>query len=69
MPRVLREHQVHAMQTLLEDVIQGLGWLTLKALTAGRYQPRAPDARLFEGTVGFVILVAVTVAAYAWWPE
>jgi hypothetical protein len=53
----------------VQDVIQGLGWLTLKALTAGRYQPRAPDARLFEGTVGFVILVAVTVAAYAWWPE
>jgi hypothetical protein len=39
----------------------------LKVVTGGRYRS-APDSRLFEGTVGFA-LVAVTVAAYTWWPE
>jgi hypothetical protein len=57
------------MQTLLEDLIQGLGWLTLKALTAGRYRSGTPDARLFEGAVGFVVTAAATVAAYTWWPK
>jgi hypothetical protein len=56
------------MQTLLEDLIQGVGWLMLKVVTGGRYRS-APDSRLFEGTLGFALVLVIAAGIYTWWPR
>lgn len=56
------------MQTLLEDLIQTIGWLMLKPVTGGRYES-APNSRLFEGTLGFALILVIAAGVYAWWPR
>ena len=52
------------MQELIEELIRGLGYVLLRILTFGRYRT-SPDNRLLEGVVGFVLVIAVTCAIYA----
>ena len=53
------------VQGLVEDLIRGLGWASLKILTAGRYKSASDSAAyLFEGALGLLIVACVVVAVY-----
>ena len=53
---------------LLEDSIRGLGWASLKLVTAGRYKSSGDaSAHLFEGTLGLLIVAGIFGAIYYWW--
>ena len=53
------------MQDVIEDIIRWLGWALLKLLTLGRYRGGQPADALAEGSVGFVLIVAVAILVYA----
>jgi len=53
---------------MIEEVIRGLGWASLKTVTGGRYRSAGSSAELFEGTLGLLILAATFSAIYYWWP-
>lgn len=52
------------MQEVLEELVRGLGWIGLKVVTLGQYKSQGASARVFEGTMGLVILGGVAWAAY-----
>jgi hypothetical protein len=52
------------MQELLEDLVRGLGWIGLKAVTLGRHETDGATAQTFERTVGLLILGGLAWAAY-----
>ena len=55
------------VEGLVENVIRGLGWASLKIMTIGRYKSAGDSsAHLFEGALGLVIVACVCVAAYVW---
>jgi len=51
---------------MIEDLVRGFGWVTLKIVTAGRYASTGSSAELFEGTVGLLVLAGITWTAYRW---
>jgi hypothetical protein len=51
---------------MVEDLIRGLGWVVLKALSVGRYTSTGSHAELFEGTVGLLVVAGIMWAAYRW---
>jgi hypothetical protein len=53
---------------LLEDLIRGLGWASLKLVTAGRYKSSGDgSAHLFEGTLGLLIVAGACGVFYYLW--
>ena len=54
------------MQDVIEDIIRWLGWAALKLLTVGRYRGGQPADTLAEGAIGFGLIVAVAILAYAY---
>jgi hypothetical protein len=53
---------------MIEEVIRGLGWASLKTLTGGRYKSAGSSAELFEGTLGLLVVAGIFGAMYSWWP-
>ena len=51
------------MQILIEELIRGIGYLTLKAVTLGRYRSRSGDS-LLEGALGLVLVAFAVYVAY-----
>jgi len=55
------------VQGLVEDLIRGLGWASLKIVTVGRYKSKGDSAaHLFEGALGLLIVAATFGALYYW---
>jgi hypothetical protein len=54
------------MQSIIEDVIQGLGWSLLKLISLGTYKSSGTHARLFEGSVGLLAVVTISWTIYHW---
>ena len=53
------------MQELIEEAIRGIGYLTLKLVTLGRYARSGSDGdRLREGALGLVLVALGYYAAY-----
>jgi len=44
------------MEVLIEEVIRGIGYLTLKLVTLGRYAGGGRGDRLREGALGLVLV-------------
>jgi len=44
------------MEVLIEEVIRGIGYLTLKLVTLGRYAGGGTGDRLREGALGLVLV-------------
>jgi hypothetical protein len=63
-PMYESEQQVSPMQELLEELVRGLGWIGLKAVTLGRYESDGATAQTFERMVGLLILGSLAWAAY-----
>ena len=57
------------MQALIEAAVGFVGWITLKALTLGRYQSRGQRDLLVEGGAGLTSIALAVWLAYAWWPR
>jgi len=51
---------------MIEDLVRGFGWVTLKIVTVGRYTSQGSGAELFEGTVGLLVLAGITWVTYRW---
>ncbi|HQX82446.1 MAG TPA: hypothetical protein PKW63_11855 [Vicinamibacterales bacterium] len=49
---------------VIDSGLQTVGWAVMKAVTFGRYRGFQPEDILFEGTLGFVTLVAVGYGVY-----
>ena len=54
------------MQSLLEDLLTGLGWTLLKVVSLGTYKRSGSDARLFEGVVGLGFVGGISWLVYRW---
>ena len=52
------------MQELIEEIIRGVGYLTLKLVTLGRYSGGSSGDRLREGALGLVLVVLCAYAAH-----
>ena len=53
------------MQELIEEIIRGIGYLTLKVVTRGRYAGGSAGDRLREGALGLGLVALGVYAAYA----
>jgi hypothetical protein len=53
-------------QQIVDDLVRGMGWGLLKAVTGGRYSSSGSHARLFEGTIGLLALAAFSWSVYSW---
>ena len=53
------------MQELIEEVIRGIGYLTLKLATLGRYAGGSNGDRLREGALGLVLVALGFYIAYS----
>jgi hypothetical protein len=51
---------------MIEDLVRGVGWVSLKVVTIGRYSSSKSGADLFEGTVGLLVLAGLTSVTYRW---
>jgi hypothetical protein len=51
---------------MIEDLVRGFGWVSLKDVTVGRYSSPKSGAELFEGTVGLLVLAGLTWMSYRW---
>ena len=54
------------IEGIIETGLQAVGWAVMKGITLGRYRGFQPEDILFEGTVGFVVLVSVFYGGYRW---
>lgn len=52
------------MQDLIEEMIRGVGYLSLRVVTLGRYRGGS-DSRLAEGAIGFGLVVVAAYLVYA----
>ena len=52
------------MQILIEELIRGVGYLTLKAVTLGRYARGSSGDSLLEGALGLVLVAFGVYLAY-----
>jgi hypothetical protein len=52
------------MQELIGDLIRGLGYLTLKIITLGRYRSRG-HAEVAEGAIGLAVIAGAMWLGYA----
>ena len=52
------------MQDFIEEMIRGVGYLSLRVVTLGRYRG-AGDSRLAEGAIGFGLVVVAAYLIYA----
>lgn len=53
------------MQDLIEEFIRGIGYVSLRAMTFGRYRGGGRDDRLPEGAVGLAVVAALLYVTYA----
>jgi hypothetical protein len=50
---------------LVDDLIRLVGWSLLKSVTAGRYRSTGDHSdRLFEGTLGFLVVAGLFALGY-----
>ncbi len=52
------------MQELIGELIRGIGYLALKAVTLGRYARSGSGDELVEGALGLVLVALGFYAAY-----
>lgn len=52
------------VQSVIEELIRGVGYGALRLVTFGRYRG-GEDSRLAEGAIGFGLVVAVAYVFYA----
>ena len=53
------------MQSVIEELIRGVGYVTLRLITLGRYRSKSTDDRLPEGAIGLALLVLLAYLTYA----
>jgi hypothetical protein len=52
------------MQSIIEELIRGVGYFALRLVTFGRYRS-GEDSRLAEGAIGFGLVIVAAFLIYA----